>query len=160
MERETSHLSHFSQNESLVLYSTQLHCFHKMQNGELLRIALLRYHATNLSLLAYLSRFLALFSRSGSLSRPRYFVSLFVTKPLPLSNSLHVFSLSFACFLFLSQSHSLFFPSVTYLPLLSFPFPFTLSLIYCCCARVALRVSCAHARVSVKVHVRERKRGI
>jgi len=30
-ECETSHLSHFSQNESLV-YSTQLHYFHKMQN--------------------------------------------------------------------------------------------------------------------------------
>jgi len=30
-ECETSHLTHFSQNESLV-YSTQLHYFHKMQN--------------------------------------------------------------------------------------------------------------------------------
>ena len=59
-------------------------------------------------------------------------VSFFVTKLCLLSNSLHVSSLSFVCFLFLPKSHSLFFlfSSVTYFPLLSFRSSFTLLIVY------------------------------
>ena len=137
-----------------------------MQNGEFLRIALLQYHATtlslSLSLSASLSRFLALLSRSDSLFRAfGIFVLLFVTKSFLLPNSLHVSSLSFLSFFSVSLSIllSIFF----FCHLLSssfFPFSFTLSLIYWCCARVALHASCARVKVSTRVHVRENKRDI
>ena len=118
----------------------QLHCFHKIENEELPRIALLRYHATNLSLSASFSHFLALLSRSVppslslSLARaPSVFVSLFLLLSCSFCQTHFMFPPSlFVCFLFLSKCHSLFFlfPSVTYFPLLSFCSSFTLPIVY------------------------------
>ena len=63
---------------------------------------------------------------------PSAFLSLFLLLSRSFCRTHFMFPPSlFVCFfLFLFQSHSLFVPSITYFPLLSFPFSFTLSLVY------------------------------
>ena len=125
-----------------------------MQNGELPRIYLLRSHATNLSLSASFSHFLALLSRSGSLSfslslSPSVFVSLFLLLSRSFCRTHFMFPPSlFVCFLFLSKSHSLFFSFFFWHLLSSSFFSFLFhspNRLLILCASCAAREFCASA---------------
>ena len=132
-----------------------------MKNGESpSRTYLLRYHVTNVSLLASFSRFLTLLSRPGALSlslarAPSVFVSLFLLLSCAFCRTHFMFPPSlFVCFLFLPKSHSLFF-SFFFCHLLSssfFSFLFhSPDCLLILCANCAAREFCA----SVSQHENE-----